>query len=113
MGVQCKQKSGLLRTRVTVAELDQEVEAARGFRPTLARFILATTGPRDAKVQERARELTEPGLGTVVEEAGAVEVDAGAGRNWRTWRRRRPTGRRAKRADPRPPPPGVATSSGT
>ena len=59
VGVQCKQKSGLLRTKVSPAELEAEVEAARRFRPRLARFILATTGPRDAKVQERARQLSK------------------------------------------------------
>ena len=66
VGIQCKQKDGLLRTRVTVGELEQEVAAARGFKPPLSRFILATTGPRDAKVQKRARELTEPGLAVEV-----------------------------------------------
>jgi hypothetical protein len=66
VGVQCKQKDGLLRTRVTVAELDREVAAARTFRPALGRFLLATSGPRDGKVQERARELTEPGFAVEV-----------------------------------------------
>ena len=61
-GVQCKQKDGLLRTKVTVAELEHEAAAARTFKPRLSRFILATSGPRDAKVQERARELSEPGF---------------------------------------------------
>jgi len=58
-GVQSKQKDGLLRSKVTIKELEEEVEAAKQFNPPLANFILATTGPRDAKVQERARELTE------------------------------------------------------
>ena len=58
-GVQCKQKDGLLRSKVTGKELEQEVEAAMQFKPPLAKLILTTTGPRDANVQERARELTE------------------------------------------------------
>jgi hypothetical protein len=58
-GVQSKQKDGLLRSKVTIKELEAEVEAAKEFKPPLANFILATTGPRDAKVQERARKLTE------------------------------------------------------
>ncbi|HSL83446.1 MAG TPA: hypothetical protein VLF66_11765, partial [Thermoanaerobaculia bacterium] len=62
VGVQCKQKGGLLRTRVTVGELEEAVTAARRFKPKLARFILATTGPRDAKLQQRARELTRDGF---------------------------------------------------
>lgn len=59
MGVQCKQRGGLLRTKVTTTELEQEVEQAKNFRPPLTTFILATTGPRDARVQERARVLSE------------------------------------------------------
>ena len=59
VGVQCKQKDGLLRTKVTVAELEAEVQNALEFQPKLAKFILATSGPRDAKVQERARQITE------------------------------------------------------
>ena len=59
VGVQCKLKDGLLRSKVRVKELEAEVEAAKQFKPPLANFILATTGPRDAKVQERARNLTE------------------------------------------------------
>ena len=58
-GVQSKQKDGLLRSKVTIKELEAQVEAAKEFKPPLANFILATTGPRDAKVQERARKLTE------------------------------------------------------
>jgi len=58
-GVQCKQKDGLLWSKVTVKELEAEVKAAKQFNPPLAKFILATTGPRDAKVQKRAREFTE------------------------------------------------------
>jgi hypothetical protein len=58
-GVQCKQKDGLLWSKVTVKELEAEVKAAKQFQPLLASFILATTGPRDAKVQKRAREFIE------------------------------------------------------
>ncbi len=57
VGVQCKQKSGLVRSKVTVAELEEEVEKACGFVPSLSLFIVGTTGPRDAVVQERARTL--------------------------------------------------------
>src|SRR5437588_8975676 len=48
VGVQCKQKDGLLRRRVTITELEQEVAAAKLFTPPLSTFILATTRPRDA-----------------------------------------------------------------
>jgi hypothetical protein len=58
VGVQCKQKDGLLRKTVTISELEEEVKAAHSFKPELCQFILTTTGRRDAKVQERARTLT-------------------------------------------------------
>src|SRR5580704_16960462 len=48
IGVQCKQKDGLLRHKLTFRELDEEVAAARKFEPALCGFILATTRPRDA-----------------------------------------------------------------
>ncbi len=58
MGVQCKMKSGLVRPKVSVQELENEVAKALTFRPPLHTFILATTGFADTKVQERARTLT-------------------------------------------------------
>lgn len=59
IGVQCKQKDGLLRTTITPDELEDEVKAAYNFNPALNQFILATTGPRNGNVQERARQLTD------------------------------------------------------
>lgn len=59
IGVQCKQKDGLLRTKASKAELEHEVEAAKRFRPALAVFILATTSSRDASLQESARLLSK------------------------------------------------------
>lgn len=59
MGVQCKQKDGLLRTKVTKTDLEREVKAALRFEPRLSLFILATSGPRDAKIQNCARKLTD------------------------------------------------------
>lgn len=58
-GIQCKQKEALLWTKVTVAELNEEVAKARKFVPKLSVFILATTGPADAALQKAARELTD------------------------------------------------------
>ena len=45
-------------TAVTVAELRAEVEKAKSFVPELRSFVLATTAPNDATVQEEARRLT-------------------------------------------------------
>lgn len=59
IGVQCKQKDELLRSKLTATELAEEVSAACRFVPPLSRFILATTGPADATIQEVARSLTE------------------------------------------------------
>ena len=53
-----QKKDELLRSTLTPKELAQEVEAARGFVPPLKRFIVATTGAADAKLQEVARNLT-------------------------------------------------------
>ncbi len=58
MGVQCKQKDRMLGSALTVRELDAEVAKALKFKPPLATFTVATSGPADAKVQERARVLT-------------------------------------------------------
>lgn len=55
-GVQCKKKLG---TEVTAEELEAEVEKAKGFNPTLTRFVLATTARCDVKIQEVARRLTD------------------------------------------------------
>src|SRR5258708_5121270 len=59
IGVQCKQKDGLLRHKLTLKELNEEVAAAQQFKPPLSVFILATTGPRNSNLQQRARELTQ------------------------------------------------------
>ena len=57
VGVQCKQKDGQ-RTKVTTQELDIEVKKALKFKPKLDKFILATSGPRDVKIQKHARQMT-------------------------------------------------------
>lgn len=44
---------------VTVVELRAEVEKAKKFVPALKSFVLATTAPNDATIQEEARRLTE------------------------------------------------------
>src|SRR5690554_1219100 len=56
VGIQCKKK---YEKKVTEEELRAEVKKAATFRPSLQEFILATTAPRDAKIQEIARKITE------------------------------------------------------
>jgi tetratricopeptide (TPR) repeat protein len=59
VGIQCKGKDDYRKQRVTEDELRTEVSNARRFSPAISEFILATTGPRDAKLQVVARTLTE------------------------------------------------------
>jgi hypothetical protein len=58
VGVQCKQNDILVWRKITAGQLEAEAGKARLFHPALSEFILATTGPADANVQKRARELT-------------------------------------------------------
>ena len=58
-GVQAKGKDLYSGQRVTVLELEAEVKKAQRFKPALHEFILATTGPKDVKVEQAARELTD------------------------------------------------------
>jgi tetratricopeptide (TPR) repeat protein len=58
VGVQCKGKDGRYGQSVSDDELYAEVEKAKSFIPPLKEFILATTAPVDAKIQQTAREIT-------------------------------------------------------
>ena len=57
-GVQCKGKDNYADKKLTVAELEREVENAKGFNPKLGLLVLATSGPKDVAVERRAREIT-------------------------------------------------------
>ncbi len=61
VGVQCKQRDNRVNSRLTVSELKAEALAAQTFEPRLGLFIVATTGPRDEKVQACARKLSDAG----------------------------------------------------
>lgn len=58
-GVQCKGKDVRYGSQVTEAELKAEVKKAKKFNPRIKAFVLATTAPNDASIQEVARKLTE------------------------------------------------------
>jgi hypothetical protein len=58
VGVQCKGKDVGLGATLTEAELRKEVGKAKRFTPPLARWILATTAPKDAGIEEAARRIT-------------------------------------------------------
>lgn len=56
--VQCKGKNNYTDKKVTEDEFNAEVKKALDFEPPLKEFTLATTGPRDAKIQKLARIIT-------------------------------------------------------
>lgn len=58
-GIQCKGKDNFHEKSITTKELKEEVNKAKNFKPNLSKFIIATTGKRDGKIQELAREITE------------------------------------------------------
>ncbi len=58
-GVQCKGKDNYTDKMLTEKELREEAEKAKSFTPGLTQFTLATTGPRDAHIQETARTLSD------------------------------------------------------
>ncbi|MGF6232365.1 tetratricopeptide (TPR) repeat protein [Inquilinus ginsengisoli] len=57
-GVQCKGRRSWPPPKLTIEGLNVEVEKAKGFEPKLAEFTVATINADDAKLQDRARELT-------------------------------------------------------
>ncbi len=59
VGVQCKGKDSDYHGTVSERELSEEVEKTKRFKPELREFILTTTAPNDAKLQEAARLLEQ------------------------------------------------------
>ena len=57
VGVQCKGKDVDYGGVVGDSELRREVKNSEKFRPAISEFILVTTAPADAKIQEAARLL--------------------------------------------------------
>jgi hypothetical protein len=58
-GMQCKLKNPLTGGRLTLDEIKREVEQARKFRPPLKRLVIASTEPRDSRLQEEVRLIDE------------------------------------------------------
>jgi hypothetical protein len=58
VGIQCKGKDNYADQIVTKEELEDEAGKAKKFTPKLSAFIVATSGPKDAVIEQRARELT-------------------------------------------------------
>jgi hypothetical protein len=57
IGVQCKLHGQ--HASLTLPEIRAEVHKAEGFQPRLDEFVVATTAPRDARLQRAVRLLTE------------------------------------------------------
>jgi tetratricopeptide (TPR) repeat protein len=58
-GVQCKGKDNYTDKTLSEKELRAEVQKAKSFLPALSQFTLATTGTRDAHIQQVARLLSD------------------------------------------------------
>lgn len=54
-GVQCKGKDNYSNKGLTTEEIDAEIEKARVFKPSLCAFYIATTGRKDAVIEEYVR----------------------------------------------------------
>jgi hypothetical protein len=61
-GVQCKGKDNYDDKTLTEEEVRAEVEKAKSFNPSLSSFTIATSGKRDAKIQEFGRSITDQHL---------------------------------------------------
>jgi hypothetical protein len=58
-GVQCKGKDSSYGSAVSEKELRDELEKAKNFSPPLTHWILATTAPKDAAIENVARQITQ------------------------------------------------------
>jgi len=58
-GIQCKGKDSYGNKSLTEKEVKAEVKKAKSFKPKLSQFIIATTGEKDAKIEELARMITD------------------------------------------------------
>ncbi len=64
-GIQCKGKDEYTNAQLTEAEIDEEIEKAKGFEPELKKLIFATTANKDAKIEcyIRKRDVENRGKG--------------------------------------------------
>lgn len=61
-GVQCKGKDNYTNQKLTEKEVLAEVKKAQSFKPKLSEFIIATTEPKNARIEELARTITKKNL---------------------------------------------------
>jgi len=56
-GIQCKGKDDYTKSKLSKKEIDNEIIKAKNFKPSLRKFIFATTANKDAKIEEYIREV--------------------------------------------------------
>jgi hypothetical protein len=61
-GVQCRVKNAWLRQQLTEQDITEADARAQGFEPSLSRLVIATTSPRDARLQKKVRALSDSRL---------------------------------------------------
>lgn len=54
-GIQCKGKDEYNHRQLTKKEIDEEIEKAKSFQPSLKKFYFATTANKNAKIEEYVR----------------------------------------------------------
>lgn len=57
VGIQCKAKG--TGERLTESDIQDEINKALTFNPTLAEYVIATTASRDVNTQQFARNITD------------------------------------------------------
>ena len=55
-GIQCKGKDDYTKAQLTEAEIDAEIEKAKGFEPELKLLVFATTANKDVKIEGYIRK---------------------------------------------------------
>ncbi|WP_214083868.1 tetratricopeptide repeat protein [Methanoculleus sp.] len=70
VGLQCKKKDVSPQAQLTEDEILQEVQKARTFTPPIVHYIILTTAPRDAKIQNFVAEIS-----TQNQESGQFSVE--------------------------------------
>lgn len=65
-GIQCKSKDQLKEKQITIAEIDAEIKKAQSFSPKLSKFIIVTSAPKNARIDnyalQRNAELQSQGF---------------------------------------------------
>src|SRR3954465_7691522 len=58
-GLQCKKKDVWPPSKLTIAEIDEEIAKAKTWSPGLKHYLIATTAPNDEAVQAHVRTVTK------------------------------------------------------